>query len=564
MPLVPRLAIRSSAHALTAIALAGTLASAQPAPERSDPLQTSPTPSSIHEQERVRARAMIDKAIGYLRTQQDQASGGWRVSPQGQGPTFPAITALVVQGMLTHATHATDPTPADPALQGSLRFLLASQQEDGGIYRELLPSYNTAISLSALALYPRTPELDKAIARAQDHLKGLQYGEGALEREDVADDATKVTPDHAYYGGVGYGNRGRPDLSNLAFAIQGMRDSGLPEQDPFFDRAIAFIERCQMLERQPSGDPAKPGRVVNDMPYAKGSAQGGFIYATSINKDAIGAGQSFAGEIAESLSGPPGSVVRITLSKPADAPPDATTPTKSRDDMTALIRKMLDDAEHAGVEFQVLLGQTGDGASAATFEVRASCDAFTLEQALQAGFTGKHALAGINVDTAYENVPAWRGESRLRAYGSMTYAGFKSYLYAGLTRDDPRVFAAREWIARNYTLVENPGLGTDGLYYYYLMFARALSASGEPTVAPIAFASPTSTTPTPTTSPRVWSIDLIGRLAQLQNDDGSFRGVDDRWMENDPVLITAYALIALRHAAHSLDAIQPSTIAPSR
>ena len=42
-----------------------------------------------------------------------------------------------------------------------------------------------------------------------------------------------------------------------------------------------------------------------------------------------------------------------------------------------------------------------------------------------------------------------------------------------------------------------------------------------------------------------WADDLIDRLAELQNEDGSFRSVNDRWMENDPVLITAYAMVAL-------------------
>lgn len=131
--------------------------------------------------------------------------------------------------------------------------------------------------------------------------------------------------------------------------------------------------------------------------------------------------------------------------------------------------------------------------------------------------------------------------SRLRAYGSMTYAGFKSYLYADLPRDDIRVTAALDWIRRNYTVQENPGIGTDGLYYYYVTFSRALSAWGESSIETLdADGKPV---------PRDWANDLIDRLAELQQDDGSFKSVDDRWMENDPVLITAYSLIALRTAA---------------
>src|SRR4051812_34589208 len=44
------------------------------------------------------ASAVAAKAIAYLRSQQDPKSGGWSVNEKG--PTFPAITGLVVNGML--------------------------------------------------------------------------------------------------------------------------------------------------------------------------------------------------------------------------------------------------------------------------------------------------------------------------------------------------------------------------------------------------------------------------------------------------------------------------------
>jgi len=47
---------------------------------------------------------------------------------------------------------------------------------------------------------------------------------------------------------------------------------------------------------------------------------------------------------------------------------------------------------------------------------------------------------------------------------------------------------------------------------------------------------------------RNWRTDLALQLAALQNPDGSFMSLDDRWMENNPDLITAYALLALQHA----------------
>ena len=47
---------------------------------------------------------------------------------------------------------------------------------------------------------------------------------------------------------------------------------------------------------------------------------------------------------------------------------------------------------------------------------------------------------------------------------------------------------------------------------------------------------------------RDWANDLIDALAARQKDNGSFENVHDRWMEGDPVLVTAYALLALQHA----------------
>lgn len=131
------------------------------------------------------------------------------------------------------------------------------------------------------------------------------------------------------------------------------------------------------------------------------------------------------------------------------------------------------------------------------------------------------------------------GGSRLRTYGSMTYAGFKSYLYADLPRNDPRVLDALRWIQANYTLEQNPGMPeeqkTQGLYYYYMTFARALEAWGEDQIET-------------TAGPRDWANDLIAKLASLQKEDGSWTNEADRWMEGDPNLVTCYSMISLIHA----------------
>ena len=45
-----------------------------------------------------------------------------------------------------------------------------------------------------------------------------------------------------------------------------------------------------------------------------------------------------------------------------------------------------------------------------------------------------------------------------------------------------------------------------------------------------------------------WQNDLADKLAELQKADGSWSNDADRWMEGDPRLVTAFALIALNNA----------------
>jgi hypothetical protein len=310
--------------------------------------------------------------------------------------------------------------------------------------------------------------------------------------------------------------------------MQAMADSGLSERDESVQRALVFLKRTQMLGS------------TNDMPYAADSTQGGFIYSTSTGKDGVGKGQSYGGEIAESLSGPPGTVVQISLSPTADG----KARTLKRDEVKARVQKVMEASptkavSQAAASIIVLVGPTGNGESASQFEVRTQVKTpEALEPVVALAFDEEGKPTAKVVATA---VQAWQGVSRLRAYGSMSYAGFKSLVYAKLPRDDARVSAAYDWIRHNYSLAENPGLGKDGVYYYYLTFARAMAAWGEPMVEVVrADGSKES---------RDWAMDLIDTLAALQNPDGSFKSIDERWMEGNPVLITAYAVLALEHAA---------------
>ncbi|MCR9198926.1 MAG: terpene cyclase/mutase family protein [Planctomycetaceae bacterium] len=152
-------------------------------------------------------------------------------------------------------------------------------------------------------------------------------------------------------------------------------------------------------------------------------------------------------------------------------------------------------------------------------------------------------FAGKINDGGFYYTPAAGGESKagvtedggLRSYGSMTYAGLKSLIYAGLSKDDPRIVAARNWIRQNYTLSENPGMGAQGLYYYFHTFGKTMDTLGDDEFVDAQG------------NKHDWKAELISRLQQLQRPNGSWLNPQDRWYEGDPNLVSAYCLLALSH-----------------
>jgi len=125
------------------------------------------------------------------------------------------------------------------------------------------------------------------------------------------------------------------------------------------------------------------------------------------------------------------------------------------------------------------------------------------------------------------------GKKALRSYGTISYAGLLSYIYADLKRDDPRIVAALDWLQKNYTLEENPGLGRAGLYYYYHLAAKGLVTAQVREM------------PTADGKKADWAHDLALKLINLQAGNGSWVNDTARWMEKDPVLVTAYSVITL-------------------
>ncbi|HRK31085.1 MAG TPA: terpene cyclase/mutase family protein [Tepidisphaeraceae bacterium] len=371
-----------------------------------------------------RAQRMIDRGIDYLKSQQ-KPDGGW----QGDRDP-PAITAIALKAIVQDDKYD---SRTDFVARGYQK-LLGYQLEDGGIYKDLLANYNTAIAVSALAAANDDafrPQLEKAVA----YLRGLQwtpdtrpeYAGSPDEKVRENNTGKQVVTDESdpFFGGWGYGGRsrgsGRPDLSNVSLALDALHDAGLQPTDPAFQNAIKFVTRVQ--------------NNSETNPAAWAGNDGGFIYGPADTRT----GESMAGEYT-----------------------DAT------------------------------------------------------------------------------------GRRLLRSYGSMTYAGLKSFIYAGLTKDDPRVRAAAEWIARNWTLDENPGMklnkpemATEGLYYYYHTLARALNAYDTPTLI------------TADGTSHDWRVELVAKLESLQKEDGSWAG-DKRWMEANPVLVTSYVLSALHEVREDL------------
>ena len=125
------------------------------------------------------------------------------------------------------------------------------------------------------------------------------------------------------------------------------------------------------------------------------------------------------------------------------------------------------------------------------------------------------------------------GRVALRSYGSISYAGLLSYIYADLKPGDPRVVAVMDWLKANYTLRENPGMESAGLYYYLHLLTKGLSAAG---VNELELKE----------GRRVaWRKEVALRLMELQQRDGSWVNANPRWWEKDPVLASAYSVLAL-------------------
>lgn len=353
----------------------------------------SKTEVSLH-QEVNRAQ---ERGLNFL-LQKQEPNGAW-------GHGHPAITALAVTAFLRSGNELTADQRA--AAARGLAFIMSNVKTNGAIYgggeADKYPNYSTAICIAALVA-AKDAKYFETIRNARQFLL-----------ESQSDEGEQIGPANQSYGGIGYGRRGRPDLSNSSWAYEALKlsesiadDSPLTANDLHWKKAVAFITRCQNLPKH------------NDQAWAEKTSPddlGGFVYMPDF---------SFVNE----------------------------------------------------------------------------------EQ----------------VETQ---------EGPLRSHGSISYAGLKSYMYADLKKDDPRVKAVISWLAGHYTLDENPGMGQQGLYYYLHLMTKALTAYGEDTFR------------TTDGKQHDWRYELMRKFVQLQRADGNWQNDNNRFWENDPVLVTTYSVLSL-------------------
>jgi len=357
-------------------------------------------------------RESLGQGAAYLIGRQ-QEDGSWS--------RHPAITSLVCMALVDSPQYTTDPNVKAAADRG-LDFVVRFAKPDGAIWTEgteQYPNYSTAVSLIALAAADRPQDRD-IVRRARDFLMS------------PASQFSELPEDDPSYGGIGYGRRGRPDLSNTQWALEALAMTDHLDREPLnhdperakkadlaWERARVFLANCQNL-----AETNQAAWVMSDP-----ANRGGFIYMPGGTEEGIDP-ESKAGE----------------------------------------------------------------------------------------------AEAG--------------GRRGLRSYGSMTYAGFKSMLYAKIEKDDVRVQAAFDWIRRHFTFAENPGVGPQGHFYYLHTAAKALHVFGEETVVDTAGNSHT------------WRRVFVDQVLAMQKPEGFWvNDASARWMEGMSELSTAYAMMALEIAA---------------
>lgn len=319
------------------------------------------------------------------------------------------VTALVTQAVYSYPGER--PAAVSEAAAKATKIVAGAARPNGAIHGGGMENYTTSASIGALAASGNA-EYKDIIAKARKYISDLQGDEGE-----------GYNSEHPYYGGFGYGDEERPDMSNTNFALDALRAAGAGADDPAMQKALKFLERCQNRSETNTTEISRDGIV------AVAGNDGGGIY-----------------------------------------------------------------------------------------------------------FPGKSQAGSNKSADGKKEIP--------RSYGSMTYALVKGFVFAGLTKEDPRLKAAYDWCKKNYTLDHVPGyeemakasprIAYQGLFYYYLTMATALKALGDDVIE------------TPDGQKHDWRAEMASRLASMQKPDGAWTNDNaPRWWEGDEIIATAYAVLTL-------------------
>jgi len=141
-----------------------------------------------------------------------------------------------------------------------------------------------------------------------------------------------------------------------------------------------------------------------------------------------------------------------------------------------------------------------------------------------------------NNDGGFIYYPGYSQAGETRSYGSATYAGIMSYSWSNVKKTDPRVQAVMKWVRDNYTVDENPGIGQKTVYYYYMVFAKALQAMGDPVIVDAKGRR------------HNWREDLGRKLIALQHPEGFWVNPVKDELQDNPVLVTTFTMMAIEAA----------------
>ena len=173
--------------------------------------------------------AAYDRGLDFLLA--GQSGGKWSV----QGQPNVGYTAMCLANVLDRPGGMREQDKAIVA--GGLAFIAAGIGDDGSVNEAYRPNYETSVVIMALAA-SGDDKYRATIDRAAQFIYKLQ----------------RLEDDNPTWGGIGYGSDNtRSDLSNTQYALASLRAAGIPEDDPVFQRAVAFLQRTQNRKENETG-----------------------------------------------------------------------------------------------------------------------------------------------------------------------------------------------------------------------------------------------------------------------------------------------------------------------